>query len=310
MPFAKHETFYIREGWLFKGMSAIKAAEEEGQLPTIFLDADAPERLGIGQNMVRALRFWMQATGLAEERLEDRQRTQRLTPFGHQVWEYDRYLEDDATLWLIHYHLVCSEALATTWYWFFNHFAPVIFDEHNCLEALDQWVTSAHPDQRIAVNSLKKDLDCLLQTYIADKAPRTPEDTLESPFSRLQIMSRLGDEHRKHYRLERLDPSRLHPLILLYVLVDRQAQVRRGASQVGLGQILRESMNAGRIFNLTTAALSDLLAELNKHYPDWRIHFVRTAGLDQLTLPKCDPTDILTPYYTKRSSILEGNTCL
>lgn len=310
MPFAKHETFYIREGWLFKGMAAIKSAEENGQLPTIFLDADAPERLGIGQNMVRSLRFWMQATGIAEEQLEDRQRTQRLTPFGHQVWQYDRYLEDDTTLWLIHYHLICSETHATTWYWFFNYFTSVIFDEHSCLEALDQWVISTHSDQSIAMNSLKKDVDCLLQTYIADKSSRTPEDILESPFSRLQIMSRLGDERQKRFRLERLDPSRLHPLILLYVLVDRQIQLRRGVSQVGLGQVLREPMNAGRTFNLTTAALSDLLAELNKRYPEWRIHFVRTAGLDQLTLPKCEPIDILARYYNEQNSMSEGTKCL
>ena len=57
MSFAKHEAFYIREGWLFKGMAAIKQAEGDGQLPTIFLDTDAPERLGIGRNMVRSLRF-------------------------------------------------------------------------------------------------------------------------------------------------------------------------------------------------------------------------------------------------------------
>src|SRR6266704_1925676 len=105
MGFAKHETFYIRAGWLFKGMAAIKRAEDAGHLPTIFLDADAPERLGIGQNMVRALRFWIQATGLAEERFEERQRVQHLTPFGELVWEYDRYLENTTTLWLLHYHL-------------------------------------------------------------------------------------------------------------------------------------------------------------------------------------------------------------
>lgn len=30
MSFAKHETFYIREGWLFKGMAAIKQAKDNG----------------------------------------------------------------------------------------------------------------------------------------------------------------------------------------------------------------------------------------------------------------------------------------
>ena len=284
MAFAKHETFYVREGWLFKGMAAIKKAEEEGHLPTVFLDDDAPERLGIGQNMVRALRFWMQATGLTEEKLE-RQRVQRLTPFGERVWEYDRYLENDATLWLLHYHLACSEVLATTWYWFFNHYAPSIFDEGSCLESLHNWVISKYPDQEIALGSLKRDIDCLLQTYLMSKTFHTPEELTESPFSRLRILSRIEEDHQKRYRLERLDPSRLHPLILLYVLVGRQSMMRKGTFQVGLSEVLREPMNAGRVFSLTTTAMSDLLAELNKDYPDLQVRFVRTAGLDQLTLP-------------------------
>lgn len=302
MAFAKHETFYIREGWLFKGMAAIREAEEEGRLPTIFLDADAPERLGIGQNMVRSLRFWMQASGLTEEKLEDRQRVQRLTSFGRLIWTYDRYLENDATLWLIHYHLACNQDLATTWYWFFNHFAPSLFDEHVFLEALRSWVISNSPEQEIATGSLKRDVDCFLQTYLPSKTFRTPEELTESPLSRLSILSRIGDDQGKRYKMERLDSNRFHPLILLYVLVDRQLKMRNGISQVGLSDVLREPMNAGRVFCLTTTALSDLLAQINKDYQDWRVHFVRTSGLDLLTLPIPEPTDILTRYYSELMS--------
>ncbi len=302
MAFAKHETFYIREGWLFKGMAAIKKAEDEDKPSTIFLDLDAAERLGIGQNMVKSLRFWMQATGLVEEKLEDRQRIQYLTLFGELVWKYDRYLEDDATLWLLHYHLACSQDHATTWYWFFNHFAPAAFDEHTCLEALHTWVIGNYPDQEIASGSLKRDVDCFLQTYLPSKTPRTPEELTESPFSRLHILSRIGGDHEKRYRMERLDSSHFHPLILLHVLVDRQLKVRNSASQVGLSDVLREPLNVGRVFGVTTTVLSDLLARLNKDYQDWHIQFVRTAGLDLLTLPVLEPTDILARYYSERVS--------
>jgi hypothetical protein len=306
MAFAKHETFYIREGWLFKGMVAIKRAEDEGRLPTVFLDVDAPERLGIGQNMVRSLRFWMQATGLAEEKLEERQRVQRLTPLGELVWTHDRYLEDNATLWLLHYHLACSQDHATTWFWFFNHFAPSTFDDNSCLDALHSWVIGNYPDQEIASGSLKRDIDCLLQTYLPSKTSRTPEEITESPFSRLHILSKIGDDRGRRYRMDRLDSTHFHPLILLHVLVDRQLKVRNGATQVGLIDVLREPLNAGRVFSLTTTVLSDLLAQLNKDYPDWRIHFVRTAGLDTLTLPIMAPTDVLTRYYLEQVSRHEG----
>lgn len=102
MQFAKHETFHIRDGWLFKGMATIKSAEAMGQLPTIFLDKDGPEHLGIGRNMVRALRFWIQATGLAQEEREQGKTIHRLSRFGEWVWQHDRYLDDESTLWLIH----------------------------------------------------------------------------------------------------------------------------------------------------------------------------------------------------------------
>lgn len=300
MSFAKHETFYIREGWLFKGMAAIVGAEEHEQLPTIFQDAHAPEQLGIGRNMVRALRFWMQATGLTEEKLEQRQRTQRLTPFGHLVWEHDRYLEDPHTLWLIHYRLVCSQQHATSWYWFFNHFAPTTFDQHTCLDALKEWVIATFPDQEIATSSLEKDIDCLLKTYLSDGVSRIPEDLRESPLSRLNVLRSFTSGHQKLYRLERTDPASVDPRLVLYVMLDRQAQNRGTATQVRLSEVVREPMNAGRVFNLTATTLIDVLKELNLRYPEWRVQFVRTEGLDDLTLPACPPTQVLAHYYAQR----------
>jgi hypothetical protein len=47
VPFVKHETFHIREGWLFKGMAAINA-EQFGIPSTIFLNRDAPEKPVLG----------------------------------------------------------------------------------------------------------------------------------------------------------------------------------------------------------------------------------------------------------------------
>ncbi len=302
MSFAKHQTFHLREGWLFKGMAAIKAAEDEEKLPTIFLDKDAPERLGIGRNMVYALRFWMQATGLTKEIKEVRRTIQRLTPFGNLIWEYDRYLESEATLWLIHYYLVCNDDQATTWHWFFNHFAPVTFEASSCLDALAQWVIAQN--KKVAQSSLKKDVGCLLKTYLMDDAFSTPENLISSPLAQLNLLSQVENGPQTRYRLERLSPNRLDPLVLLYVLLDRQREERPDLTQVSLSQVLREPMNAGRVFNLTTAALSDLLAKLNSEHLDWRVQFDRTAGLDQLTLRKVSPDQVLTRYYTEQENVM------
>lgn len=57
--FARHETFHPRYGWMRK---AYLAAEH----PRTFLDPDATTKLGVGKNMVRAIRYW----GLAYKVIE------------------------------------------------------------------------------------------------------------------------------------------------------------------------------------------------------------------------------------------------
>src|SRR3954454_25093134 len=92
--FARHETFHPRYGWLKKGFDAAVAA------PDIFNAEDATTRLGIGKNMVRALRYWCVAYKVLEERPNPerpRLRDAHPTAFGSKLFSdrgWDPYLED------------------------------------------------------------------------------------------------------------------------------------------------------------------------------------------------------------------------
>ncbi len=59
--FARHETFHPRYGWLKKGFD--KASEDE----MIFSREDAPVILGVGKNMVKAIRYWSTAFKILKE---------------------------------------------------------------------------------------------------------------------------------------------------------------------------------------------------------------------------------------------------
>src|SRR5262245_24642854 len=59
--FARHETFHPRYGWLRK---AVIGAAAEGEL---FTKEDATVALGVGKNMVNAIRYWGQAFKLLEQ---------------------------------------------------------------------------------------------------------------------------------------------------------------------------------------------------------------------------------------------------
>ena len=59
--FARHETFHPRYGWLKKGYD--KVLDDPG----IFRRDNAPVILGVGKNMVNAIKFWCLAFKIIEE---------------------------------------------------------------------------------------------------------------------------------------------------------------------------------------------------------------------------------------------------
>src|SRR3990172_6129188 len=120
---ARHDTFHIRDGWLLKGLNAI---EED---PTALSRPDAQHGLGVGKNMVSSIRYWLQATGLAipsEHRVDGRTQL-KWTTLARFIVERDPYLEDIATLWLLHLELSSARDVATFWYWAFNECDAVAF---------------------------------------------------------------------------------------------------------------------------------------------------------------------------------------
>jgi hypothetical protein len=60
--FANHQTFHPRFGWIKKGYDAAVAD------PNVFNLKSAPVRLGVGKNMVEAIRFWAMATKVTTRR--------------------------------------------------------------------------------------------------------------------------------------------------------------------------------------------------------------------------------------------------
>ncbi|HHC25322.1 MAG TPA: DUF4007 family protein, partial [Desulfobacterales bacterium] len=120
--FARHETFCPRYGWLKKGFDGVLSDSD------IFDTQDAIEKLGVGKNMVRAIRFWGVAFKIIEARQEStRQRLSgpmRGTRFGKKLLSdkngWDPFLEDPGTLWLLHWNLFVPPIAATAWSYAIN----------------------------------------------------------------------------------------------------------------------------------------------------------------------------------------------
>ena len=104
MKFRAHDTFFIRKGWLSKGMRNVNND------PEVFIshEKNPTDVLSIGSNMVKALRYWMQAVGLTEEPTTGK-RPQHFTELGNLIFKYDPYIEELGTLYLLQYKLASNE---------------------------------------------------------------------------------------------------------------------------------------------------------------------------------------------------------
>jgi hypothetical protein len=86
MAYARHQSFYLRDKWISKGLKAVKESSR------FFYQDESPEEIGLGKNMVQSLRFWMLATEVIYEDKSNRQTEHYLTDLGNLIYHKDRLL--------------------------------------------------------------------------------------------------------------------------------------------------------------------------------------------------------------------------
>jgi len=214
--FGRHETFALRYGWLTKGV------QELNKGVPVFEAEDATVRLGVGKNMVASIRYWLQATQIIEASDDG----WKLSEVGDAIFGdkgYDPYLEDDATIWLLHWLLATNPELATTWWWFFNRYHKPEFTSTELTTALQDFAESNLKGRHTA-NTLKRDAAVLLRMYVrSSESKRIPiEEALDSPLSILGLVSRTPESTTLESR-----PSPrpdLPPGVLGYAIVDHGSE--------------------------------------------------------------------------------------
>ena len=276
MKFRAHDTFFIRKGWLSKGLSQVY---KDG---SVFISkAQNPmDVFGIGNNMVKALRYWMQVTGLTKEP-EKGKRVQEFTDFGELVFKYDRYIDETGTLLLLHYELASNEKDATAWYYFFNQFTFNEFTKEDFVRETQNYIQINNEDE-VATRSLEDDFACILSTYQSRSKTGTtmsPENNIDCPLGELNLIDVL-DKKRKIYRKAIPSKELFDPWIVM-AIISKWSEKHGNVKEVSLNDLLTSPCNIGRIFNLDTITMLDILYKTEKL---GRIKINRTAGLDVVVL--------------------------
>lgn len=282
-----HESFYIREGWLRKGIKNIQKDS------LIFLND--PDKLGVGSNMVKSIRYWLQATGLTEEkRVKGSKREHNLTEdFGEIINKYDPYFEDIFTLWLLHYKIASNKEFCTSWYLFFNEFKGEEFTKDDFMENMKFLMNKFVKGKKFSEKSLEDDCQCILKSYCYENyEDNNPEENIMSIFNELHILEKKKNKRGTEYFFRKKPyMNKLDKLVVYYVIIDN---IKNENGSTSISNILEDSCNAGKIFNLDRNMLNEYLDMLmNEGYIDIN----RTAGLDKIYIKRNCKKEVLQEYY-------------
>lgn len=271
MKFRAHDTFFIRKGWLSKGMKYVQ------RKPDVFVDKNENpmDVLGIGSNMVKALRYWLQTVGLTTEPNYGK-RTQSFTEFGQAVYAHDRYIEEIGTLYLLQYKLASNKEDATAWYYFFNEFTMSEFTKEDFVAGLQNYVLMSADSPSVAIRSLNDDFTCIINTYLprhrSGSTKASPENNIDCPFGDLGLVDVLS-KVRKTYKKNIPSIDTLPPWVVLAVILDQS----NGRKEIGLNELLTAPCNIGKVFNLDAISMLEILRAVERL---GEIKIIRTAGLD------------------------------
>lgn len=298
--FSGHQTFAFRYGWLEKGVRGMLDKKD------LFFRDDALVLLGVGKNMVESIRHWCTVTQLIEEDTANKKPgvvSLRVSTIGKRLLSeqgWDPYLEDDASLWLVHWLLVSNPAIGTTWQIAFSLFQRPDFTKREMVNH----VAAFAEKQSVKVNgsSLSRDVDCFVRTYTPAKVTTKQaiaEESFDCPLQELGLLhsSPDGELYRFSIGVKPTLPSQ----IFGYALSEYFDAVRDGCNTMSVQECLYGSGSPGQAFRLDENTLIAHVEELEK-ITRGKVALDETAGLKQIyRRERIDALKLLESYYKREA---------
>lgn len=264
----RHETFSIREGWLEK---AINLLDDN---PNCFAKDNGQQILGIGTNMVKSLRYWVEACGLIKF---SQGKGYFYEDLGVFLKNKDPYLNNKTSWWLIHLYLVSNFEYAPV----FNTFFNINLNKFDKEQLFNQLKDTLEENYNIgADSSLESDCSILLKSYFSDDVSN-PEDNMTCPLSKLGLISTFD---KKIYFKSQPKYNDLDYKVVYYAMINslKKSDLHNGTS-FNLEDMYTWKNNPIQLFNLSKSSLFQYLDEMKKN---GLISLVKTAGLNTVTITK------------------------
>jgi hypothetical protein len=297
-----HESFPCRYAWLPKAVHWVL------EKPQLFAnEQQAMVDLGVGKNMVRAIRFWAHAAGMIEP--AGKGSGHRVTAFGSAILGdkgADPFLEDIRTLWLVHWKLstnVVSPLLA--WDYLLNRWQEPTLAPTAAVDALKK--ESGLQDQHLSPVTIQQHFDTFLHTYVPTRGRKgdVQEDNLDSPLVELELLIKAGEREvdtggRREaiYAFRREEKPDITPELFTYCVADFLLRRHPREETLPFKTIANGHGSPGQIFKLAEEDIRARLAALDRD-TSGALTFSDAASLQQLRRRrKLDWTELLEAIYT------------
>jgi len=299
--FSGHESFACRYAWLPKALAAIQ------DKPNIFADEEkAMAKLGVGKNMVRSIRFWVEATGMACAA-----RTGGLAPtaLGEAIFGpngFDPFLEDIQTLWLIHWRL-CTRLQDPlfAWEYLFNRWHEPDFTESSVLKA---FLREAQAQSRkLSSVTLEQHFQVFLHTYVPSRGSKSKilEDNLDCPLTELELLVKIGERdiaqgiNRREsiYSFNCEEKQSISPPLFVYCLTDYWLQRFEHENTLSISSISTGFASPGQVFKIPEANIYSRVADVTD-VTDGALQYQESSALPQIHRNRHpDITALLSKVY-------------
>lgn len=290
LTFSGHDTFHCRHLWLKKGYDFIKKGKK-------FTDDDAVVELGVGKNMVAGINFWLKAFGVLDKE-------GNISEFADYLLANDGkdpYLEDEATLWLLHYQLVTLN-IASTYNLIFNEFRreKIEFTRDNFIAFVSRKTEELEITQ-INLNTLTSDFEVLTKMYIrTDVQNKDKEDTFSGLLTELNIIQeekrKVDDKTTSFYSIVTDEKIEIPEEVLLYGILDNDGFDK----SISLYTIEQEKNQIGSVFAIGRTGLVNKIESIssNSKFKKYGITFNDQAGVKEIQFRiKPNKFEILDKYY-------------
>jgi len=298
--FGGHEKFVFRHGWLKKGVDAIKDD------PLVFTHEESLATLGVGKNMVRSIRHWCLATGLAEESNGvGLARPLKPTELAKKIIvgkSWDPYFEDVGSLWLLHWQLTNNPVRGFVWKLIFSSYLETEFTKKQLQAFLEKHIEQA--GIKTTPGTIEREIDCCLRTYvpsIRSKPGMISEESLDCPLAEIDIIRYVTEDNI--YRFNIGPKASLPVSIFGYALLQFLPLVVMSRRTVAIDECVYRYGSPGQIFKLDENSVVEYLEKLEE-MTSGKVRLQETAGLRQIYLHhsvggdlESYALDILKGYY-------------